>query len=107
MASWCGILTGLGSGILAAWLVGVSDSGIYVVLAGGLGFLLIYAVDVLVTRVTARWWPVVPGAATLLISGGMATQNEGLIRDVGLWSPLVLIVIGVWILVARSRAAKG
>ncbi len=37
MASWCGILTGLGSGILAAWLVGVSDSGIYVVLAGGLG----------------------------------------------------------------------
>jgi hypothetical protein len=102
-----GILTGIGSGILAAFVVGVTDNGTYVVLGGGLGFLLIYAVDLLVTQVTLRWWPVIPGAAMLVIAGGMATQNQGLIRDMGLWSPLVLVVIGVWILVARSRAAKG
>lgn len=101
-----GIVTGIGGGILAGWVVGASDNGIYVVLAGGLGFLLIYTADVLVARVTRRWWPVIPGAAMLLIGGGMATQNEGLIKDIGLWSPLVLIAIGVWILVARSRAEK-
>jgi hypothetical protein len=75
-------------------------------LAGGLGFLLIYVVDVVVSRVTQRWWPVIPGAAILVITGGAATQNQGLIRDIGLWSPLVLVVIGVWMLVARSRAIR-
>lgn len=102
-----GILTGIGSGLLAASLIGVSDNGTYVVLGGGLGFLLIYALDVLAARVTRRWWPLVPGTAMVLIAGGMATQNEGLMRQIGNWSPLVLVAIGIWLLVARSRTAKG
>ena len=101
-----GIVAGFGAGILAASLAGVTDNGFYVVLGGGLGFLLIYGVDVLVTRLTARWWPVLPGTAMVLIAGGIATGDQGLIREVGLWSPVILVVIGAWILLARSRAIK-
>ncbi len=101
-----GILTGVGAGILAASLAGASDNQIYVGVAGGLGFLSIYALDVLVSKVTRRWWPVIPGAVMLVMSGGLASQQVGLIRDVGLWSPVVLIVIGIGILVSRSRTAK-
>lgn len=101
-----GILTGLGGGLLAASLIGASDNGPYVVLGLGLGFLLIYVLDVLATRVTRRWWPMVPGTAMVLIAGAMATNNEELMRQIGNWSPLVLIVIGVWLLLARTRTAK-
>ncbi len=101
------ILTGVGSGILAASLAGANDNGVYVGIAGGLGFLLIYAIDILVSRVTQRWWPVIPGAAMLVITGETASRSGGLIGDIGLWSPLLLVVIGVWILIARGRSAKG
>ena len=101
-----GILTGVGGGVLAASLAGASDSGVYVVLAGGLGFVLVYAVDASTTGIAARWWPLIPGGAMLLVAGGMATRNEGVMRQIGIWSPLVLVLIGVWILIARSRTER-
>jgi hypothetical protein len=103
-----GIMTGLGGGMLAASLAGAIDNGTYVVLGLGLGFMAIYAADLLVTQARARWWPVIPGGALLLVAGGLATQNEGLIKQIGAWSPLVLVAIGVWwLLAARNRAANG
>ncbi len=101
-----GIVTGVGAGILLASLLGISDNGVYVVLGGGLGFVLIYVVDFIVTRITARWWPLIPGTLMILVAGGMATNNAGLMRDFATWSPLVLILVGVWILFMTRRPGK-
>lgn len=101
-----GILSGIGAGILAAFLVGATDSGPYAVIGGGLGFVLIYAIDLLASGQRAHWWPVIPGGVMLLVGGGLATNNEGLISRVGTWSPLLLVALGVWILVARGRLVR-
>jgi hypothetical protein len=98
-----GILTGVGGGILVASLLGLSDNGPLAVIGGGLGFLLIYAVDVARSGLAARWWPIVPGALMVLIGAGTAAQNQGWVQQVGTWSPLLLIVLGIWIIVARGR----
>jgi hypothetical protein len=100
-----GILTGLGAGILAGSLLGVLDTGVPVVLGLGLGFLLIYLVDVIGAGNRDRFWPLIPGGILLLVGGGMATQTEGVLRQLGLWSPVILVVIGVWILLAHARPA--
>ena len=98
-----GILTGVGGGLLVATLLGASDDGAYVVLGGGLGFLTIYAFDAIVNRAANRWWPLIPGGIMLLVGGGLATQNEGVIKQIGTWSPLLLIVLGLWIVIASTR----
>jgi hypothetical protein len=98
-----GILTGVGGGIWIASLVGASDNGPYAVIGGGLGFLLIYALDILLSGRAARWWPVVPGVVMLVVGSGMATGDQELVRQIGIWSPLLLIALGIWILVARGR----
>jgi len=36
----------------------------------------------------------------------MATKNSGLLQQLGLWSPGVLIAVGVWILIARGRGIR-
>jgi hypothetical protein len=100
-----GILTGLGAGILAGSVFGVLDTGVTVVLGLGLGFALIYLVDVLQGGDRDRFWPLIPGGILLLVGGGMATQTAGVMQQLGLWSPAVLIVIGAWILIARARPA--
>jgi hypothetical protein len=100
------IMTGLGAGIVAAAALGISDPGAYIVLGLGLGFLAIYAVDVLMAGIRVRWWPVIPGGILTLVAGGMAAQGEGLMRQVGLWSPLLLVVIGIWILLVRPGTGK-
>jgi len=101
-----GILTGLGAGILAGSMLGVLDTGVPVVLGLSLGFLLIYLVDVILAGNRDRFWPLIPGGILLLVGGGLATQTTGVLQRLGLWSPVVLIVIGVWILIARARTAR-
>ena len=96
-----GILTGLGAGIL------LEDLGLTrepVVLGLGLGFVAIYAVDLLTTgsRDRARWWPLVPGAILVVIAGaGGAFGNEGA-RAIEQGWPVILIAIGAWLLL-RDR----
>jgi len=100
-----GILTGIGAGLLAASLFRVADAdtGAYAAIGGGISFLLIYAVDVLITASAARWWPVIPGTLMVVAGTGMVSGNQELIRQLGLWSPVLLIALGVVILVARLR----
>jgi hypothetical protein len=98
-----GILTGVGGGIWLASLLGVSDNGPYTLIGGGLGFLLIYALDAARTGLAARWWPIVPGALMVVAGAGTAAQNQGWAQQIGNWSPLLLIVLGIWIIVARGR----
>jgi hypothetical protein len=96
-----GILSGAGAGVLASSLLNVLDGGPYVVIGAGIGFLLIFCVDMLVSRRAMRWWPVIPGGLMVLIGAGSAAENEGVIKQLEIWSPLLLIAVGVLILIAR------
>lgn len=98
-----GILFGVGAGLLASLLIKGTDGGPYVVIGGGIGFLLIFCVDMLMSRTTKRWWPVIPGGLMVLVGAGTAGETQGLIRQFETWSPLLLITLGVLILVARLR----
>lgn len=97
-----GILSGVGAGVLASAAVNPSDGGPYVVLALGLGFLSIFAVDVAVSGTALRWWPLIPGGLMLLVGTGMAGQSQGFIHQAQVWAPVVLIALGVLILVVRA-----
>jgi hypothetical protein len=98
-----GILTGIGAALLAASQLSATDTGAYAAIGGGIGFLFIYALDVVVSGTAARWWPVIPGGLMVVAGTGMASGNQELIRQLGLWSPAVLIVLGLAILLARFR----
>ncbi len=101
-----GILTGLGAGVLVESYAGPGTNGIYAALGLAIGFFLIYAVDAVVARGSARWWPLIPGGVMLLAVGAGATDQQGFIKQVALWSPAILIVIGVWLLLVRGRTRK-
>lgn len=98
-----GILTGFGAGVLASSLVGTGDGGPYAVIGGGLGFLLIFALDYLVARVSVRWWPVIPGGALVLTGSAMTGAGDAYVRQLQTWSPVLLIALGIAILLARVR----
>lgn len=102
------ILSGLGTGVLVSQLVNASenDTGAYAVLGLGVGFLLIYAIDALVTASSRRFWPLIPGGIMLLVAGGLVTNNQGFLNTLTTWWPVLLVLIGVLLLVVRGRAAK-
>ena len=97
-----GVLTGFGGGALAGSVLNVADSGALVVIGGGLGFLFIYLVDMLVSGSSTRWWPLIPGGILTLVGAGIAQQAEAL-RQLALWWPVLLVVLGALILVERLR----
>lgn len=96
-----GILTGLGTGIL------LEDLGIMgepVMLGLGLGFLAIYAGDLVTTgaRAPGRWWPLIPGAILTVIAGTETTFGPEGARVLERGWPIVLIAVGAWLLL-RGR----
>jgi hypothetical protein len=101
-----GILTGVGTGLLLSTLAGSSDGGPFTVIGGGVGFLLIFCIDMLVTHQTTRWWPVIPGSLMVVIGAGTTTGNEEVWRQVQVWSPVMLIVLGILLLLTRIRQQK-
>ena len=99
-----GIMTGLGAGIL---LEEAGAMGEPVVLGLGLGFLAIYAVDVLTSaaREPGRWWPLIPGAILTIIAGAESTFGAEGARVIAQGWPLILIAAGAWLLLrGRARA---
>jgi len=93
-----GIMTGLGMGII---LAARSPGGGSAVLLGlGLGFLCIYVID-------ARWrhmpagWPLIPGGVITVIGLLVAAGESGLLAAAGRWWPVVLILVGVYLLLQR------
>lgn len=98
-----GVLTGLGSGIV---LEDLGVAGEPVVLGLGLGFLAIYAADVLTTgaREPGRWWPLVPGTILTVIAGAESTFGPEGARVIELGWPVILIAAGAWLLL-RGRAS--
>ena len=98
-----GIMTGLGAGIL------LEDFGVMgepVVLGLGLGFLAIYASDVLTSgaRAPGRWWPLIPGTILTIIAGAESTFGPDGARVIAQGWPIILIAAGAWLLL-RGRAS--
>ncbi|HET7421675.1 MAG TPA: hypothetical protein VFL27_14950 [Candidatus Dormibacteraeota bacterium] len=98
-----GILSGLGGGLLTSSLLNAADGGPYIVSGLGLGFLLIFAVDILVSGKALRWWPVIPGGILLLVGTEIASGSDSFLRTFQIAAPIALIVIGVALLVTRAR----
>jgi hypothetical protein len=98
-----GIMTGLGAGIL------LEDSGVMgepVVLGLGLGFLAIYAGDLVTSgaRAPGRWWPLIPGTILTIIAAAESTFGPDGTRVIAQGWPVILIAAGAWLLL-RGRAS--
>ena len=98
-----GILMGVGGGLVAADLLNQPDAGPYVGIAGGLGFLAVFVVDMLVSGTPTRWWPVIPGAVMLFAGAAAASESNADLKALQIWSPVLLIALGVLILLTRIR----
>lgn len=100
-----GILSGLGIGILAPSLLNVTDqqAAPYVLAGIGLGFISIFAIDVLVTRTAVRWWPLLPGGVLVVIGSSASVANQQISDQFRIVVPVLLIVLGVSILLASRR----
>lgn len=99
-----GIMTGLGIGIVIETQAAGSQ-GEPVLIGLGIGFLAIYAVDAIVRRSEALWWPVIPGGILTTIGVLVGTGREGWLENAGSWWPAILIVIGALILLSQRRTA--
>ena len=95
-----GIMTGLGAGIL---LEDIGAKGEPAMLGLGLGFLAIYAADLMTTgaRAPGRWWPLIPGAIITVIAGASGTFGQEGARAIEQGWPILLIAVGAWLLMRR------
>ena len=97
------ILTGLGVGIIFTNLpnLAMRESGSMVLLGLGLGFLVIPLFD------RGHWWGLFPGGILFLIGGAIFLADYGILLTwqvlefIGAWWPLVLVLLGGWILYQR------
>jgi hypothetical protein len=81
-----------------------ADNGGIVVLGLGLGFVAIWLVDMLVERGRpGGWWPLIPGGILTLVGAGILAENLSYLAAIGKWWPLLLILLGLWIIVDRLR----
>lgn len=99
-----GIMTGLGVGIVVETQA-MASQGEPVLLGLGIGFLSIYAVDALVRRAEAHWWPVIPGGIITTIGVLVGTGRESWLESAGSWWPAILIIVGGLLLLSGRLAA--
>ena len=84
-------------------LTGDSEGGA-IVLALGVGFLAIWAIDLLVVRGRkSGWWPLIPGGILTVIGIVMLAGQTAWLEDLQRWWPIILIVVGALIVVERMR----
>ena len=94
-----GIMTGLGIGIISENRF--DGKGAPILLGLGAGFLAIYAISSFRGRMPGDWWPLIPGTVLAVIGLMLATEATGALASVGRWWPLVLILIGLYVVVRR------
>jgi hypothetical protein len=70
----------------------------------GIGFVLIFVIDLLYRRRT-HWWPLIPGA--VLILTGLSSGGVGIGRAVAVGGPIFLIVVGIAVLVGWFGGGDG
>lgn len=101
-----GILTGLGAGLAAGMASGGAEP--VLVPAGlGAGFLLIYALDLLVSGGVERWWPLIPGSILLVFGPFDGAGASGAPRAAAFWPPLVLVAFGILIVAGLTWRRGG
>lgn len=91
-----GILTGLGLGIV--WETSAATAGGVVLIGLGLGFVTIWAIDLLMKHTPAPWWPLIPGGILATIGFLVETGREGLVSELSWLWPVALIAIGLVLL---------
>lgn len=94
-----GIMTGLGTGII--YETRMSAQGAPVLLGLGFGFLSVYVIGRMRGRMTADWWPLIPGGVLTLIGLLQAADQSGTFGAVARWWPAVLIIIGLYLIYRR------
>lgn len=96
------ILVGLGAGVMVQTYSGLASAP---VLGLGLGFLAIYAANILLGR-AVQWWPLVPGGILAMAGIAQLGQELAALAWVAAWWPVVLILIGVLLLIRRRPTAS-
>ncbi len=94
-----GIMSGLGIGIIYETLL--DANGAPVLLGLGLGFITIYVISRLQGRMSADWWPLIPGGILTTVGLFLAADQTGLLGTIGRWWPAALIIIGVFLIYRR------
>ena len=94
-----GIMTGLGIGIISENRL--DANGAPILLGLGAGFLAIYAISSFRGRMPGDWWPLIPGTVLAVTGLMLAADATGALAAVGRWWPLVLILIGLYVVVRR------
>ena len=92
----------IGTGVQDA---GYDESGGFVAIYVGAGFLGIWAVD-LFARGPSRWWPLVPGSLMVLFGVAQVTEGTAAAAYVEQLWPLALVVAGIVILLAAGRRTR-
>lgn len=103
-----GIVAGTGVGtIIATQPDSPLGGGAFLISVGG-GFLLVSLLATLYQVRDARAWPLVPGS--LLVAAGVVilTGNQGraVLDFAQTWWPLLLVMIGAWVLFGAHRARQ-
>jgi hypothetical protein len=103
-----GVLTGIGLGILAMegpWRLPIENQNGLFLLCFALGWFLITILTAVFT--CTQWWALIPGGIMALIGGTILVTN-GAVRwlDLNLVYALILIVVGLILLVTRTRSRK-
>ena len=94
-----GIMTGLGIGIISENRL--DANGAPILLGLGAGFLAIYAISSFRGRMPGDWWPLIPGTVLAVIGLMLAAEATGALASAGRWWPLVLILIGLYVVFRR------
>lgn len=90
------IVTGVGVGVLLVTTIQGELGAALMLISMGAGFASIWAISHLLALPERHWWPLVPGL--ILGSVGLALFVGGWAIDVVTYWPLILIVIGVFVL---------
>jgi len=100
-----GIVTGVGTGIVLAARTSGEASGSVFMLSLGAGFLAVWVLGVLFRVRENHWWPLIPGG--ILTLSGVALAGSGtahaLLELLGNWWPLILIVLGGWLVIRQLQ----
>lgn len=91
------ILTGLGTGLIIARLIGTDADGPGAVLGLAAGFIGIWLISSLMGMKERHWWPLIPGGILLLVGSGLVVELAGS-RVADWFVPAVVLLIGIVIM---------
>lgn len=100
-----GVLTGVGIGTLIATQPDSPYGGGAFLVSMGAGFILVSALAAMFGIRDARAWPLVPGSVLITIGVIIIASDQGrpVLEFAETWWPLVLVLVGGWVLFGAHR----